>query len=321
MTLQGGSNNLGVIFALDLLPKVAISLDDTNVNLSWSTNFPDYILESANPLGATWTQAPGITGCSATLPLTSGNQFFRLVANPNPNPDRLAWISPGTFTLGSPATEQDRSADEAPQTLVTISKGFWMSKYEVTQGEYQALLGTNPGYFAGNTNQPVEQTSWQDATNYCGVLTQQERDAERLPIGMVYRLPTEAEWEYACRAGTATRFYYGDDLAYAQLGNYAWYDANSGGATHPMGQKLPNGWGLYDMSGNVWEWCSDWYGPYPGGAVTDPRGPASSANGRVIRGGSWFFGGWGCRSALRHYSTPTNRINQIGLRVVLASGQ
>ncbi|MGA3283718.1 MAG: choice-of-anchor tandem repeat GloVer-containing protein [Verrucomicrobiota bacterium] len=321
MTQQGGSNNLGVIFALDLFPKLAVTLSGTNINLSWSTNYPGFVLESVPQLTGAWTQVPGITGFSATLPVAATSQFFRLVAIPNPNPARLVWIPAGTFLMGSPATEQDRLPDEGPQTLVTLTRGFFIGRYEVTQGEYAAVTGVNPSAFAGDTNRPVERVSWNDATNFCLQLTAQESAAGRLPAGYAYRLPTEAEWEYACRAGTTTRFYYGDDPAYAQLANYAWYDANSGGTTHPAGQKLPNEWGLYDMSGNVWEWCSDWYGPYAGGAVTDPHGPASSSNGRVIRGGSWFFGGWSCRSAQRHYSSPTNQLDQVGFRIVLGATQ
>lgn len=133
-------------------------------------------------------------------------------------------------------------------------------------------------------------------------------------------MPTEAEWEYASRAGSTNRFSYGEDPGYAQLGNYAWYDANSGDTTHAVGGKLPNRWGLYDMSGNVWEWCSDWYGNYPGGSVTDPQG-SSSVSYRVIRGGSWIHFGRYCRSAGRSSGNPSYRFSNIGFRVVLAPGQ
>jgi formylglycine-generating enzyme required for sulfatase activity len=222
--------------------------------------------------------------------------------------------------MGSPASEQDRWDWEGPQTQVTITHGFWMGRYEVTQGEYQAVMGSKPSHFGDDPNRPVEQVSWHQATNYCGKLTAGERVAGRLPAGYVYRLPTEAEWEYARRAGTTTRFSYGDDLGYAQLGNYAWYGSNSDGTTHAVGLKQPNAWGLYDMHGNVWEWCLDWYGAYPGGSVTDPQGPASGEH-RVFRGGGWYGGGRYCRSAYRYDRTPDARDSYVGFRAVLAPGQ
>jgi formylglycine-generating enzyme required for sulfatase activity len=201
-----------------------------------------------------------------------------------------------------------------------ITRGFWMGRYEVTQGEYNAVMGRNPAYFGGDTNRPVEYVSWLDATKYCAKLTERERTAGRLRPGYIYRLPTEAEWEYACRAGTTTRFSYGDDPGYSQLGNYAWYGSNSASTTHVVGLKQPNAWGLYDMHGNVWEWCSDWYRIYPGGSVTNPKGPTTGL-GRVFRGGGWGEGGERCRSAYRGYSAPGNGGDGIGFRAVLALGQ
>jgi formylglycine-generating enzyme required for sulfatase activity len=247
--------------------------------------------------------------------VSGGNMTFD-----NPDPANLAWIPPGQFTMGSPASEQDRYDFEGPQTQVTISKGFWMSKYELTQGNYQAVMGSNPSYFTGDLRRPVEQVTWYEATNYCGTLTARERAAGRLPAGYAYRLPTEAEWEYACRAGSTPRFYYGDDLNYTALDQYAWYTANSGGQTHPVGLKRPNKWGLYDMSGNMWEWCSDCYGSYPGGSVADPTGSAGGSF-RVVRGGSWGGVGRYCRSAHRGAFTPDRRDYGIGFRPVLAPGQ
>jgi formylglycine-generating enzyme required for sulfatase activity len=242
----------------------------------------------------------------------------------------MVFILPGTFRMGSPANEVDRFGHEGPQTAVTISRGFWMGKYEVTQGEYLAVMGNNPSWFqppnwpTADLNRPVEQVSWLDATNYCARLTERERAAGRIGTNSVYRLPTEAEWEHACRAWTSDRrFSYGDDPGYANLTDYAWYGNNSAFQTHPVGQKLPNPWGLYDMHGNVFEWCQGWYGTYPGGSVTDPQGPATGSS-RMSRGGRWSpwddFPGY-CRSAYRFYSRPGNRYNDIGFRVVLAPGQ
>jgi len=264
----------------------------------------------------------------------TGRRFYRAVVFAAPT--NLVFIPPGTFRMGSPTNEVDRSGLEGPQTAVTISKGFWMGKCEVTQGEYLAVMGNNPSLFNGvqtnfppgdygtDLSRPVEQVSWNDATNYCATLTQRERAAGRIATNSVYRLPTEAEWEYACRGWTSTRFSYGDDPGYTNLSNYAWYWGNSGNTTHPVGQKLANPWGLNDMHGNVGEWCQDLYGAYLGGSVIDPQGPATGSL-RVIRGGDWPF--WldiprRCRSADRNdFYGPDFRLNFVGFRVVLAPGQ
>ncbi len=238
----------------------------------------------------------------------------------NPDPAHLIWINPGMFTIGSTWTEEGRYSNEGPQTRVTINQGFWMSKYETTQEEYQSVMGSNPSYFKGDARRPVETVSWVDATNYCGKLMVRELAAGRLPSGYRYRLPTEAEWEYACRAGTTTRYNYGDDPDYMQLGNYAWYSSNSDGTTHPVGLKEPNAWGLHDMHGSLWEWCLDWYGTYPGGSVTDPWSPNAGSS-RVFRGGGWSGSGRFCRSALRNGNPPATRSYGIGFRPVLAPGQ
>jgi formylglycine-generating enzyme required for sulfatase activity len=267
----------------------------------------------------------------------TGKRFYRAVVFAEPT--NLVFVPPGTFQMGSPTNEVDRVYWEGPQPAVTISRGFWMGKYEVIQREYLTVMGSNPSWFNGaHTNwpfaggsvdfgldlsRPVESVNWYDATNYCGMLTQQERTAGRIAANTLYRLPTEAEWEYACRAWTSTRFGYGDDVGYTNLTNYAWYSGNSGQTTHPVGQKLPNPWGLYDMHGNVWEWCQDWWGDYPGGIAVDPQGPATGSS-RVFRGGFWNrFGSYGgyCRSASRNESSPDYRSSFLGFRVVLIPGQ
>jgi formylglycine-generating enzyme required for sulfatase activity len=245
----------------------------------------------------------------------------------------LIWIVPGAFTMGSPDSETGRNGDEGPQTAVTISQGFWLGKTPVTQGQYQALMGSNPSKFANvGAVAPVEQVSWDDAMAFCRKLTDQERAAGHLPKNLIFTLPTEAQWEYACRAGTT-------DARYGNLDDIAWYGGNSGNTdrsgvqlmggyavnfsgksvigTHPVAQMQPNAWGLYDMLGNVWEWCSDWYGAYPGGNVTDPVG-APSGPYRVDRGGSWYSGAARCRSAARSGGDPDYRYFCIGFRVALA---
>jgi formylglycine-generating enzyme required for sulfatase activity len=248
----------------------------------------------------------------------TGQRFYR--AGVMETPTNMVFIPPGTFRMGSPTNEVDRLEREGPQTAVTISRGFWMGKYEVTQGEYLAVIGSNPSVFTGDTNRPVETVSWFGAKNYCGKLTQRERAAKRIATNSVYRLPTEAEWEYGCRGCTSTRFSYGDDPGYTNLTNYAWYYDNSGGTTHPVGQKLPNPWGLYDKHGNVWEWCQDWFGDYPGGIAVDPKGTATGSL-RVRRGGSWYYNARFCRSAYHGGDPPGTGFDDLGFRVVLAPGQ
>lgn len=259
----------------------------------------------------------------------SARRFYRAVEMTNPT--NMVFIPPGTFRMGSPTNEADRYLDwEGPQTDVTISRGFWMGKYELTQGEYLAVMKSNPSFFTtrdGNNrpipldlNRPVEQVTWFEATNYCGALTERERAAGRIAINSVYRLPTEAEWEYACRAWTSTRFSYGDDPGYTNLTQYGWYGANSDGMTHPVGQKLPNPWGLYDMHGNVLEWCLDWFTEQlPGGTVVDPQGPESGSL-RTICVGFWAGPAKDCRSAFRFGLLPATKFIHVGFRVVLAAG-
>src|SRR6266699_1820647 len=197
---------------------------------------------------------------------------------------------------------------------VTITRDFWIGKYEVTQGEFVAVLGRNPSHFPGDPNRPVEKVTFVDATAYCSAVTQREREAGRLPTGYEYRLPSEAEWEYACRAGTTNLFSVGDDPGVAD--QFAWTAENSEATTHPVGLKRPNPWGLYDMQGNVWEWCLDWFEPYPAAALTDPAGPASSKF-KVFRGGGWNQEIEYARSANRFMMSPSNGIYFVGFRLAL----
>jgi formylglycine-generating enzyme required for sulfatase activity len=238
--------------------------------------------------------------------------------NESTNLPGMIWIPAGEFTLGSPSNEVGRNQDEGPQTTVVIAHGFWMGPCEVTQSEYQAVMGTNPSNVTEDLQRPVEKVSWQEAMEYCNRLTQRAQTTGRLPENYFFRLPTEAEWEYACRAGTTTRFSFGDDKGYTRLADYAWFAANSDSMTHPVGAKQPNPWGLFDMHGNVWEWCLDrWESSLPGGRVTNIA-TAGEGSLRGARGGSWLYDGRACRSANRDDYSPSNRCSDLGFRVVLA---
>ncbi len=248
----------------------------------------------------------------------SAQNFYRAqLLTPPPN---MVFVPPNTFKMGSPTNEPDRNIFEGPQTTVSLTRGFWIGKHEVTQGEYLDVTGTNPSDFPGDLSRSISSVTWFDATNYCWLLTQRELAAGRIPAGSHYRLPTEAEWECAARAGTTTRFSYGDDPGFASLTNYAWFLdlAHLDLTVHPVGQKLPNPWGLYDMSGNVWEWCLDWYGDQTGGVQTDPTGPPGPVQfGRkVIRGGAYDYPNNDCRSASRFFRPATDPDSDVGFRVV-----
>ena len=262
--------------------------------------------------------AVGLTACSGK---SSTGLSFALADGVTLD---MVEIPAGVFQMGSINGEQDRSTDEGPQHQVTISQAFHMGKYEVTQGQWQAVMGSNPASFTGNARLPVETVSWDQITQSdTGFLAKLNAlTAASRPGGKVFRLPTEAQWEYAARAGSTSRFYWGEDLAASALGSYAWYagnaDTGSGRASHAVGLKLPNAWGLYDMSGNVIEWCQDRYGSYEAAASTAPSGPATGDY-KVLKGGGWDYESYAGRSAYRDAITPDSRVNILGLRVVLAS--
>ncbi len=198
--------------------------------------------------------------------------------------------------------------------VVILSRDYWLGKYEVTQGEFAFLTGRNPSQFPGDPNRPVEKVSHVDAVAFCRALTKREREAGRLPPGYEYRLPTEAEWEFACRAGGTGQFSFGDDAAAS--GDHAWTEENSDGTTHPVGQKAANAWGFHDLHGNVWEWCHDWFGDYPAGTVIDPVGPPKGRF-KVFRGGGWYHAAKFARINSRFTMSPSNGIDFVGFRVAL----
>ncbi|MFM6631010.1 MAG: SUMF1/EgtB/PvdO family nonheme iron enzyme, partial [Microcystis panniformis] len=219
----------------------------------------------------------------------------------------------GQFLMGSPDSDPDAASDEKPQHQVKVNS-FAIGKYPVTQAQYEAVMGTNPSHFSNNPQNPVERISWDDAQAFCQKLSQ--------ITGKTYRLPTEAEWEYACRGGTTTRFYFGDDAN--QLEDYAWHKGNSQDKTHPVGQKKPNAWGLYDMSGNVWEWCEDnWHYNYIGAPRDGSAWLIKDNDYQILRGGSWCINPDYCRSA---YRLSTFRRDyyysySVGFRVVCGAGR
>lgn len=321
-TLQGSFAQDDVPLVLDLGMKLSIYKD----YVAAIAVRPEERAEDSNPVS---TQLPPAVQDKPSPALVRTNEPPASLEMPGAvaisatgtNVAGMVWIPAGTFTMGSPLDEAGRDQDEGPQTRVTLSHGFWMGAHEVTQGEYRTVMGTNPSVDRGSSDLPVEKVSWYDAMEYCARLTKKAQTLGRLPAGCFYRLPTEAEWEYACRAGTTTRFSYGDDRGDLHLGDYAWFTRNSQSATHPVETLRPNPWGLYDMHGNVWEWCLDrWESSLPGGSVTNFP---SSAEGplRVARGGSWLYEAKACRSANRDDYSPSNRCSDVGFRVVLAPMQ
>ncbi len=215
----------------------------------------------------------------------------------------MSYVPAGTFIMGSPTTDTESTDDERPQHQVTLTRPMAVLRTPVTQAQWFAVMGTNPANFE-DMNNPVETVSWNEANEFCDRLSA----AAGIEDESAYRLLTEAEWEYACRAGSTTP-------RYGPLDQIAWYKENSGGTTHPVGQKLPNAWGLYDMLGNVYEWTQDRYGDYSAGHQTDPAGPKSSFN-RVRRGGGWNYGARGVRAAgYRGYDDPGDRYTDLGFRI------
>jgi formylglycine-generating enzyme required for sulfatase activity len=289
------------------------------------TKTPDAAAKNAS----TPTKTPDAAAKNASTPTKTPDAAAKNASTPTKAPDAAAIkkrMTPDQLALGDPFTnsvgmvlvpipagefmmgEPTLGEPTIPGRLVTLTKPFHLVAFEVTQEQYEKVMGKNPSHFKGPNN-PVEKVSWDDAVEFCRKLSELP---EEKAAGHVYRLPTEAEWEYACRAGTTTTFSFGDDRS--QLGEYAWFDENSGRTTHPVGEKKLNAWGLYDMHGNVWEWCQDWHGGvYPSEPVTDPMG-ATTGSVRECRGGYWGSGAQGCESGGRAQYPPTKRFF-LGFRV------
>lgn len=241
---------------------------------------------------------------------------------------KLIKIPAGSFIMGSPESEPGHLDDETMHE-VKISNDFYLGIYEVTQAQYESVVGFNPSYYRNNTDsplKPVETIPYNDAKNFCNLMNTKIA-SESLPIGYYFDLPTEAQWEYACRAGTTTGLNNDTDILESEIDDkssatdlLAWYFYNSKNdgenMTHTVGLKNPNAWGLYDMHGNVLEWCKDWYGDYPNAALSDPKGPNIGTY-RVVRGGSWRNNPFFCRSAFRGNVIPTDAFYSLGFRLAL----
>jgi formylglycine-generating enzyme required for sulfatase activity len=247
----------------------------------------------------------------------------------------MVLIPAGKFTMGSPAKEEDRSNDEGPQHEVEITRPFYLGIYPVTQGQWKQVMGNNPSWFSANgkgkgevvgldtSDFPVETVSWNDAVAFCKKVSELPEEKR---AGRVYRLPTEAEWEYSCRGGAKSYqvFSFGNSLSSTQAnfnGNFPYGGAAKGpylGRTCKVGSYKPNGFGLFDMHGNIWQWCADWYDAkyYSNSPRQDPRGPAEGSL-RVVRGGCWGSGGRSCRSAYRVRGVPGGRSGDLGVRLAL----
>jgi formylglycine-generating enzyme required for sulfatase activity len=245
--------------------------------------------------------------CACLLILTPGASWAAEKTYTNSIDMEFILIPAGSFTMGADKNFENAYDHETPQHLVSISQPFYLGTYEVTQEQWTAVMGNNPSEFKERNN-PVENVSWDDIQIFIQRLNQKEGHAR-------YRLPTEAEWEYAARAGTTGAYSFGDDED--SLGRYAWYRGNSDEKTHPVGQKQPNAWGLYDMHGNVCEWVQDWTGNYSSSSVADPRGPSSGLY-RVGRGGSWDDPARRCRAAYRGHNPLGDRSASFGFRLALS---
>ena len=334
----------GIALALEA-PTLTVTTSGTTVSLSWTSvagatgytlyyaPYPKAYPTGNIPMGDKTSMSASLPGGSAFFVAlqaydgvgSSGysNIEYFIISTPSTYTNSLGMtfilLPAGTFTMGSPFSEPGRLDDEGPQHQVTLTQPFYMQQTEVTQAQWEKVMGSNPSYFSGCPTCPVEQVSWDDVQKFIAKMN-------ALGEG-TYSLPTEAQWEYGARAGSTTAFYNGaiTELSCGldpNLNAIGWYCYNSDCKTHPVGQKTPNAWGLYDMTGNVWEWCSDWWGYsyYSLSPSVDPPGPATGSS-RVIRGGGWGHDAQRCRAAYRSYDPPDRGSYGLGFRLVLSPGQ
>jgi len=259
------------------------------------------------------TQLPFVLLFMVAAATVSAAPIEKIVSLPGGVPLRLVLIPGGTFQRGSEASETGRDPDEGPRHEVALTRPFFLGTHEVTQAQWTAVMGSNPAVFKRLPDAPqcpVESVSWNDCQVFVARLNALGLDKGK------FRLPTEAEWEYAARAGTSTRFSWGDDPRETEVHQHAWANSRSYASTRPVGQKPANAWGLFDLHGSVWEWCSDFYGPYAAGAQRDPVGTDTGRD-HVFRGGSWYDFPVSLRSANRHRHPPNRRYTAVGLRLAL----
>lgn len=306
-------------------PALAANVADDTLQLKWQGSPGDlYQLQvKSNLADLAWTplDSPIQTNGSEfsvagpILP-ESAARWYRVQKLPTLQvPESMVWIPPGTFLMGTATNDPNKTPNELTQFPVTLSRGFWINQFEVTQSEYQNLTCSNPSSNPADLECPVDKVTWRNAVDYCALLTQRERQALRLPNDYAYRLPTEAEWEYAARSGTTNAFGFGNDPAL--LPAYAWYSVNGQSTTHPVGQLQPTAWGLKDIHGNVFEWCWDWISSAPTQPVTDFRGATNDVY-HAIRGGASSFPWTYCRAGWRTGYSAASVPTQVGFRIVLA---
>jgi len=312
-------------------PAASVVLGLTSTNGVAAPSFALAVPSSPSLLGGQLDCQSFDLDLAGVFQLAGNDVALTVVDGPSAALDMVA-IAPGTYLRGSPVTPFAvapfwNQANTQPVHPVTIGRPFWIGRHEVTQAQYQAVMGSNPSRFQGPTyanaaQRPVEQVSWTEAIAYCAALTASEQAAGRVPTGYVYRLPTEAEWEYCCRAGTTTEYPFGPTLVCGQANFSLSYHSGANcfiGQTAVVGSYPPNAWGLRDMVGNVLEWCLDGWdlsANYPAGAVADPLVPVGPY--RVTRGGCWSINSSFSRSALRYGLTPSVSSHDLGVRVVLA---
>ena len=300
------------------------STNSTTIITSWNWEFGDGATSTLqNPVHTYST--PGTYDVKLTVTSSGGSDSETksgyVIVDPDGErttllnglvPLTMVWLSACTFNMGTNAGETGSVTMEQPKHEVVLTQGFWIGKYEVTKEQWKAILNTEPWKSAGvnpydAATSPAQYVNWNDTQTFIAALN--------VATGDTYRLPSEAEWECACRAGTTGRFYWGEDVGNTLIGNYAWWNGNSSDYGHEVGEKLPNAKGIYDMSGNVWEWCQDWYGPYPSTQVTDPKGPDTGTR-KILRGGSWYTPDVNSnRSAARNVCDPTVLFYDFGFRL------